>query len=45
MREILFKAKRIDNGEWIEGNLFFYSQRKCMKHLLFQLNSEMHLCN
>lgn len=21
MREILFKAKRIDNGEWIEGNL------------------------
>lgn len=22
MREILFKAKRIDNGEWIEGCLF-----------------------
>lgn len=22
MREILFKAKRIDNGEWVEGNLF-----------------------
>lgn len=21
-REILFKAKRIDNGEWVEGNLF-----------------------
>ena len=21
MREILFKAKRVDNGEWIEGNL------------------------
>lgn len=21
MREILFRAKRIDNGEWIEGNL------------------------
>ena len=21
MREILFKAKRIDNGEWIEGSL------------------------
>lgn len=20
MREILFKAKRIDNGEWVEGN-------------------------
>ena len=24
MREILFKAKRIDNGEWIEGNLLLY---------------------
>lgn len=22
MREILFKAKRIDNGEWVEGDLF-----------------------
>ena len=23
MREILFKAKRLDNGEWVEGNLFW----------------------
>lgn len=23
-REILFKAKRLDNGEWIEGNLLLY---------------------
>lgn len=22
MREILFKAKRVDNGEWVEGNLY-----------------------
>lgn len=22
MREIIFKAKRIDNGEWVEGYLF-----------------------
>lgn len=22
MREIIFKAKRIDNGEWVEGHLF-----------------------
>ena len=21
MREILFRAKRVDNGEWVEGNL------------------------
>lgn len=25
MREILFKAKRIDNGEWVEG---YYTERK-----------------
>lgn len=23
MREILFKAKCLDNGEWVEGNLFW----------------------
>lgn len=28
MREILFKAKRIDNGEWIEGNLVFLFPKK-----------------
>lgn len=28
MREILFKAKRIDNGEWVEGNLVFLFQTK-----------------
>ena len=22
MREILFRGKRIDNGEWVEGNIF-----------------------
>lgn len=24
MREILFRAKRVDNGEWVEGNLVIY---------------------
>ena len=24
MREILFKAKRIDNGEWVEGYYVYY---------------------
>ena len=26
MREILFKAKRVDNGEWVEGYLFKTNQ-------------------
>jgi uncharacterized phage protein (TIGR01671 family) len=28
MRDILFKAKRIDNGEWVEGNLVFLFPKK-----------------
>lgn len=23
MREILFRGKRVDNGEWVEGNMYF----------------------
>ena len=26
MREILFKAKRIDNGEWVEGYYAYFSE-------------------
>lgn len=27
MREILFKAKRVDNGEWVEGYLYWLSEK------------------
>lgn len=30
MREILFKAKRIDNGEWVEGYYVKGSTRHCI---------------
>ena len=29
MREILFKAKRLDNNEWVQGNVFFADNGKC----------------
>lgn len=29
MREILFKAKRLDNGEWVKGNVFFSENGEC----------------
>ena len=29
MREILFKAKRLDNRNWVEGNVFFGENKKC----------------
>ena len=40
MREILFKAKRIDNGEWVEG---YYQKRYCLsdneESLIFHVDS------
>lgn len=40
MREILFKAKRLDNGEWVEG---YYQKRKNAfendEHLIFRCES------
>lgn len=40
MREILFKAKRIDSGEWVEG---YYQKRYCFlgneEHLIFHADS------
>ena len=29
MREILFKAKRLSDGKWVEGNLFLSDDKKC----------------
>ncbi len=34
MREILFKAKRLDNGKWVEG----YYVCSFQKHYIFQFN-------
>lgn len=43
MREILFRGKRIDNGEWVEG---FYAKAKDIisekeMHIIFQLGLEL----
>ena len=32
MREILFKAKSVDNGEWIEGFYYFTENPKLQNH-------------
>ena len=34
MREILFKAKRIDNGEWVEG--FYVNYRNVIHYILMR---------
>lgn len=33
MREILFKAKRIDNGEWVEGYYVILGKRHLVLHV------------
>ena len=44
-REILFKGKRVDNGEWVEGDLIRYNDgtiyiRQFQLYLLIQINPE-----
>lgn len=31
MREILFKAKRLDNGKWVEGYYYSYETLECFE--------------
>lgn len=33
MRNILFRGKRIDNGEWVEGNLITNEKNECKKYI------------
>lgn len=33
MREIIFKAKRKDNGEWVEGNLITNERNESQKYI------------
>lgn len=33
MREILFKAKRLDTGEWVEGNLITNEKNESKKYI------------
>lgn len=35
MREILFKAKRVDNGEWVEGYYLIDQYRRSGKDIIF----------
>lgn len=41
MREILFKAKRLSDGEWVEGNLFV--NKTTGQHMIIAPNKEIDL--
>ena len=34
MMEILFRGKRIDNGEWVHGNFVLYEHMGEVKHII-----------
>lgn len=40
-REILFRAKRTDNGEWVEGNLITGVFFRCGQDIPYILNADM----
>lgn len=44
MREILYKAKRIDNGEWVEGYYFCMNhndERKHVHHFIIPIGTDL----
>lgn len=41
MREILFKAKRLDNGEWVEGSLITGVFLRGGKYIPYILNADL----
>ena len=45
MREILFKAKRIDNGEWVEGFYFcmVHDDGRHVHHFIMPLGTDLNL--
>ena len=40
MREILFKAKRIDNGEWVEGGYAYVFDKDIFAHILGKITEK-----
>lgn len=36
MKEILFRAKRIDNGEWVEGYYAMMGTENLVRHYIVQ---------
>lgn len=45
MREILFRGKRIDNGEWVEGTLYQIAQKLNPFIMLVNRSGESHAVN
>lgn len=46
MREILFRGKRIDNGEWVEGGLFVQNEDDVVEFAAYILTPSLdYICN
>ena len=39
MREILFRGKRVDNGEWVYGSLYIWKEAKTSPYKKFRIGS------